>query len=114
LVLGRTRARALYQQAYFRASQSLKQLHITIRGINELQLLADVIGQPICSLEALDIEYRREIVAVADEYVLVSQILTSALQRNSSVKVLKLFTIRNRAFPYDWPALSNLLCNDAI
>eukprot|EP00956_Cyclotella_meneghiniana_P033300 scaffold94953_cov58-Cyclotella_meneghiniana.AAC.2 len=104
-----------------RTNSIVKRLRLQVVGTAKLQVIADAIADPNCSLEELEVHYERSKMyremtdaVVAEEREELTQILVNALHRNASLKVFKIhYQLPGFNFKFDGSSSSftNLLCN---
>jgi hypothetical protein len=96
----------------FITKPTLKRVSIDLTMFAQLQVIANVLESPNCSITEMEIGYhdRRNPNTGQFERERLTQTLVNSLQRNSSLRTLN-FHIWNGLFRFDWPSVSNLLCD---
>jgi hypothetical protein len=96
----------------FITMRTLKWVSLELTTFAQIQVLADVLGSPNCNITEMEIGYRNHrnpnIGQLEREQL--TQTLVNSLQRNSSLRTLN-FHVWNGELDFDWPSVSNLLCN---
>jgi hypothetical protein len=91
----------------FIAKPSLKRVSLSITTSAQLQVIANVLESPNCGMIELDIYFQN---IGRREHERPTETLVNSLQMNSSLRTLK-FSLWNGQTYFDWPSVSNLVCD---
>jgi hypothetical protein len=101
------------------AKPSLKRVSLKLITIDQFQVIANVLESLNCGIIELDIEYTGDQSLGQLEREQLTQTLVNSLQRNTSLRTLKISYWQERFYQSDedelphfrWPSVSNLLCD---
>lgn len=95
-----------------RVNASLRRLDLSICGQTELQAIVNILESDTCLWKDLELHYISEapVRAESNEPTEVTRIITSALQRNSSLRSLQ-FYHSDEEFDLEWQPFAELLCD---